>query len=160
MRWTMLSKRRAPCSLVVSLVAVLAALSAQGATPRWSDEPVSLQVQDESLRDFLQDFASLAGVRVLMSDAVQGRISGRFDDKPDVVFNKIVKAYGLLTYYDGTVIHISKASEIQSKSIKVKPAYVDRVVEAHLEAQTVEDHLVVHAGVQVVDLEHDGSQVP
>lgn len=126
----MLNKRTAFYSLIVSLAMLLAALSVQAATPQWSDEPVSLQVQDESLRDFVQDFASLTGVRVLMSDAVQGRISGRFDDKPGVVFNKIVKAYALLTYYDGSVIHISMASEIQSKSIKVKPAYVERVVEA------------------------------
>lgn len=125
-------------SIVVLSTAVLAAMPSRAATPQWSDKPVSLQVQDESLRDFLHDFASLSGVRVLLSDAVKGSISGRFDNTPDVVFQKIVTAYGLLTYFDGSVIHVSMAHEIQSKSINLKPAHVERVVEALVKRDLVD----------------------
>lgn len=139
MRLTMcINRRLLACQLLVVSAIVFGTINSHAATPRWTNEPVSLQVQDESLRDFLQDLANLADVRILLSDAVQGQISGRFDDKPGAVFDKVAKAYGLLTYYDGSVIHISMAREIQSKSIKVKPVYVERVIETLVKRNLVD----------------------
>lgn len=132
------SEKHRFCCFIMAFAIIWIAIPATAATPQWNNEQVSMQVQDESLRDFLQDFANLAEVRILLSDAVKGRISGRFDDTPDAVFKKIVKAYGLLTYYDGSVIHVSMASEIQSKSINVQPAFVDRVVEALVKRDLVD----------------------
>ncbi|MGI9285963.1 MAG: type III secretion system outer membrane ring subunit SctC [Pseudomonadales bacterium] len=124
------------------LVAFLLILStiAHAGEPSWPQEPVSLQVQEQQLSDFLQDFFSAAGLRVLVSEGVKGRISGRFSDKPEKVFNNLVKAYGLLPYYDGAVFHISSAQEIQSKSIQVKPAQVDTVVQQLVAQDLVDDY--------------------
>lgn len=135
---TQINKRHRTIRGVIFLLVTVCASTVLAANPRWTSDRVSLQVQDESLRDFFQDFASLANVPILLSDAVEGEISGRFEDTPDRVFEKIVKAYGLLSYYDGTVIHVSMAKEIQSKSIKVKPAYVERVVETLVKRNLVD----------------------
>ena len=63
-----------------------------------------------------------------MSDSVEGRISGQFNAKPKKIFDDLVKAYGLLPYYDGRVVHIASASNIQSRSFTLPQAKVSKVV--------------------------------
>lgn len=115
-------------------------VAAHAGEPSWPQEPVSLQVQEQQLSDFLQDFFSASGLRVLVSEGVKGRISGQFSDKPEKIFTDLVKAYSLLPYYDGAVFHVSSVKEIQSKSIKVRPADVDRVVQQLVTQDLVDDY--------------------
>ena len=111
-------------------VCALGALVAQpvaAAEPRWPDEPVTLNAQEKPVADFLRDLFSAAGMRALPSDAVRGRISGRFSDPPQKIFEDVVKAYDLLPYYDGTVMHVSAAREMTSKTLRVGPDEMTRV---------------------------------
>jgi type III secretion protein C len=109
---------------------VLGAWRAEAAEPMWPDRPVTLQAQEQPLGDFLRDLLRAAGLRALPSDAVRGRISGRFSNPPEKIFNDVIKAYDLLPYFDGTVMHVSAGREMQSRSIRVQPADIDRVERA------------------------------
>jgi type III secretion protein C len=109
---------------------VLCVATARAAEPRWPDEKVALQAQEQPLGEFLRELLRSAGIQGLPSDAVNGRISGRFADSPEKIFNNVVKAYDLLPYYDGSVMHIASGKELQSKSIRVAPADMDRVARA------------------------------
>jgi type III secretion protein C len=104
----------------------LAARTAHAAEPQWSDHAITIQAQEQPLADFLRDLFSAAGLRAAPSDAVRGRISGRFSDSPEKIFNNVVKAYDLLPYYDGAVMHVSAASEIRSETVRARPAEIDR----------------------------------
>lgn len=120
--------RLAQVSFVI--LAVLCGTGLHAAEAPWPEEPVSLLVQDQPLPEFLHDLAALADVRLLPSDQVDGRISGRFEGMPKDIFGKVEKAYGLLSYYDGTALHVSVAAELQSRSLQVKPITMERVLEA------------------------------
>jgi type III secretion protein C len=136
------SRNRAPSGLgpllrvlvhVLALIVVvwsLVAPRAESAEPKWPEEAVTLQAQQKPLADFLRDLFNAAGMRALPSDAVQGRISGRFSDPPRKIFDDIVKAYDLLPYYDGTVMHVSAAREMTSKTLRVAPDDMTRVSRA------------------------------
>jgi len=115
-------------AVVLCAAAGLFTQSVQAAEPDWPSRTLTMQAQEQPLSEFLRDLFNAMEMRVLPSEAVNGRISGRFVDKPGKIFNDIVKAYGLLPYYDGTVMHVSVASEIQSKSIRAQPAEIDRIV--------------------------------
>jgi type III secretion protein C len=110
----------------------------EAAEPHWPSRTLTLQAQEQPLGDFLRDLFNAADMRVLPSESVSGRISGRFADKPEKIFTDIVKAYGLLPYYDGTVMHISTAGEIQSKSIHAQPAEIDGIVRKLVESGLVD----------------------
>ncbi len=115
---------------VLALIIVvwsLVASRAEAAEPKWPEDPVTLQAQQKPLAEFLRDLFSAAGMRALPSDAVQGRISGRFSDPPRKIFDDIVKAYDLLPYYDGTVMHVSAAREMTSRTLRVAPGEMTRV---------------------------------
>jgi type III secretion protein C len=118
---------RASLLTAVLLAAVtLFACTAQAAEPEWPERALTLQAQEQPLADFLRDLFSAAGLRAAPSDAVRGRISGRFSDSPQKIFNNVVRAYDLLPYYDGAVMHVSAASEIRSETVRARPAEIDR----------------------------------
>lgn len=118
--------------LLIQLLAICAAsllrpLSAAAAEPSWPDRPLTLEAQDEPLPEFLRELFRSAGLRAQPSAGLSGRISGRFDDAPERIFANVVKAYDLVAYYDGTIMHVASVDEIQSKSIRARSADIDRI---------------------------------
>ena len=121
------SPRRTLLVLLLSGAAgILNSQRATAAEPDWPERSVTLHAQEQSLDDFLRQLLQAAGMRALPSDGVQGRISGRFADSPQRIFEDVVEAYDLLPYYDGAVMHVAAGAELQSRSLRVRPADVDR----------------------------------
>jgi type III secretion protein C len=88
---------------------------------------LTLEAQDQPLSEFLRELFRSAGVRGEPSDKLSGRISGRFEDSPEHIFADVVKAYDLVPYYDGTVMHVANIEQIESKSIRVRPDEIERI---------------------------------
>lgn len=101
--------------------------SAMAAGPTWPERSLELEAQDQPLADFLRELFRSAGLSAQPSNSLSGRISGHFDDSPERIFADVVKAYDLVPYYDGTVMHVANASEVQSKSIRTRPQEIERV---------------------------------
>ena len=120
--------------LLLSTVCV----AAMAAEPRWPEQPLTMQVQEQPLQQFLKDFFAANDMTVLVNASVSGRISGRFADAPEKIFDDVVKAYALLPYFDGTVFHISPASSIQSRSFELTSAQLDKVLRS-LVSQSLSD---------------------
>ena len=83
-------------------------------------------------------------MKVLVSDSVSGRISGKFDDLPEKIFQDVVKAYGLLPYYDGAVFHISAASNVQSRSFELSSRQLDEVLKSLITQGLSDQYQSVH----------------
>jgi type III secretion protein C len=124
------TRASALCAALCGAACMLSAWQAGAAEPQWPDRPVTLQAQDQPIADFLGELLRSAGMRALPSDAVTGRISGRFSDPPEKIFNDVVKAYDLLPYFDGAAMHVSAGREMQSRTIRVPPAEMERVARA------------------------------
>jgi type III secretion protein C len=105
----------------------IAATSAFGAEPAWPAKDIKLQAQEQPLDEFLRELFRSAGLRALPNATVDGRISGRFEAPPAKIFDQVVRAYDLLPYYDGTVMHVSAGRDIRSKTVRVQPADVEQV---------------------------------
>lgn len=104
--------------------------SVLAAEPKWPQEKLNIQVQEQPLKKFLSDFFAAIEMKVLVSESVSGRISGKFDDLPEKLFEDVVKAYGLLPYYDGAVTHISLATDVQSRVFELSSAQLDQVLKS------------------------------
>lgn len=111
-------------------VPMLLATAAHAGEPDWPERKITLQVQEQPLPDFLRELFRAAGLRALPSDALAGRVSGRFADRPEKIFSDVVKAYDLIPYYDGNVMHVAPARDMQSKSLRVPVGEIDRLQQA------------------------------
>lgn len=113
--------------VLICAASLLRSPAPKAAEPSWPDRPLTLEAQDEPLGEFLRELLSSAGLRAQPSAGLSGRISGRFDDSPKQIFADIVKAYDLVPYYDGTVMHVANVKEIQSKSIPTRSGDMEKI---------------------------------
>jgi len=76
------------------------------------DTPYAYTVIDQDLRSALREFGANLGLRLTMTDAVQGRIRGRLPPlAPRAFLDRVATLYGLDWYYDGYAIAVSAQSE-------------------------------------------------
>ncbi len=98
--------------------AALAAGPALAAEPAWPSAPYDYIVVDQDLRTVLLQFGANIGVRVALSDGVQGRVHGRLPTLPPRDFlSHVAQAYGLDWFFDGVTLSISAANEAETRFV-------------------------------------------
>ncbi|MDT7837975.1 type III secretion system outer membrane ring subunit SctC [Aquabacterium sp. OR-4] len=94
--------------------------------------PLRLEARDQPLDQFLQGLFSGTDIAVVTT-GVQGQVNGRFDGTPTRLLRDLSRAYNLLSYYDGGVLHIAPAADTQTRSFLLAPtaaAQVQRAAQA------------------------------
>ena len=129
--------------LAVSLFACDGALAA--AVPIASDAPLSLTAREQPIQAFLQDFFGRLDLPVDVSPNVHGQVSGSFNAPPQKILRDISRSFGLLTYYDGVVVHVYAASEIATRALTTTPTLSERVRRSVQEARLVDIHNTLRA---------------
>ena len=89
---------------------LLAAAAAHAAPiPIDSQAPLSLTAREQPIQAFLQDFFGRLDLPVDVSPNVHGQVSGSFNAPPQKILRDISRSFGLLTYYDGVVVHVYRS---------------------------------------------------
>jgi type III secretion protein C len=120
--------------LLVALCVLMVAtfcLNANAANLRFSETPIPIKSSDSyEVRDLLKDLLSREGMVAVISDSVKGKFtqSGRF--KPKDLFERVMREYSLLPYFDGSVVYIYRSEEAASRSFPVNPQLTGRIVSA------------------------------
>ena len=115
------------CGISV-LAGILMAGAAWAAEPAWPTAPYTYVVVDQDLRSVLQQFGANLGLRVVLSDAVQGHVHGRLPELPPrQLLDHLAQTYGLDWYYDGLVLSISATSEATTKFLPLQGLSADSV---------------------------------
>jgi type II secretory pathway component GspD/PulD (secretin) len=112
-------------SLTLAVTGLLAAAApgwlsgqAQAAEPKWPAGAYKYVVIDQDIRDVLTEFGRNMNIPVKISDQVKGRIHGPLDITTAEQFLKnICASLGLVWYFDGSVMHVNVASEIETAFI-------------------------------------------
>jgi type II secretory pathway component GspD/PulD (secretin) len=118
--------KRGGCNLTVVGAGLLAALAwtcgqAFAAEPSWPAGSYKYVVIDQDVRDVLTEFGQNINIPVKISDQVKGRIRGPLDVATAERFLKTICAsHGLVWYFDGSVMHINVASEIETAFIDLR----------------------------------------
>ncbi|MEW6343408.1 MAG: hypothetical protein AB1704_22335 [Pseudomonadota bacterium] len=95
------------------------------ARPDWGVQRYRLSTSGASVADVLRDLSSATGVPIAAGPHVAGSVEGRFDLAPQRFLEVLTNAYGLLWYYDGTVLHVDSTSDARSLTLRLnyaKPA--------------------------------------
>ncbi len=88
------------------------------AEPAWHYEKYAHYSRGEPLSELLQDFSSSIGVPVVVSKKVTAKVNGNFAQVGAKKFlNKLSQIYNFVWFYDGNVIFVSHADEVQTKIV-------------------------------------------
>ena len=105
----------ASCAAAIAL----AFIPAQAAEPPFGDKKVSLSARDQPATDFLNQFFAASGLRVAVAGTVTGKINGRFSGHPADIWRQVSSAFNLIAYYDGAVVTVYNANDVQSRTMTV-----------------------------------------
>lgn len=126
---------------------LLAAAPARADVPGWPSAPYRYAVVDQDLRVVLQEFGRNLGLRVALSDAVQGRVRGRLPELPPEQFlDHLARAFGLDWYFDGSVLSVSASSEAQTRFVKLRGLSVAALRDGLRRAGLLDARFALRAG--------------
>ena len=104
-----------------------------------SSQPYAYTVIDQDVRSALHEFGANLGLRITLSDAVQGRIRGRLPAlAPRDFLDRLSAMFGLDWYYDGYVIAVTAQSESKTQLISA-PGLGFRKLKTSLDALGISD---------------------
>lgn len=109
-------------------MALFATLAAQAAPMPNAARPVSITAREQPIAAFLQDLFAAVDVPASISASLGGAVNGTFVGPADKVLRDVSRVYNLITYYDGSVMHVVPASDLVRRSYTVPLAASDRLL--------------------------------
>lgn len=110
-------RRMLRLSCALALACATPALHA--AEPPFGDRKVNISARDQPAADFLNQFFAASGLRVAVNGTVSGKINGRFSGMPADIWRQVASAFNLIAYYDGSVVTVYSANDVQSRTMSV-----------------------------------------
>ena len=105
--------------LVVCLL--LLTKAAWAAPLTWSQQAYSHFSDQEPLVDLLQTLASTQKVPVVLSPQIKDVVSLHYKQQlPEVIFDNLIKTYGLIWFFDGETLYVYKENEAQRGSVSLE----------------------------------------
>jgi len=81
--------------------------------PRWTGEPISLDLKDVDLVDVCLSFSKIAKANVVIDPGVRGSVTVRLTDVPwDQALDLILRMNGLAMTRDGRILRIGKPASL------------------------------------------------
>ena len=126
-------------SVLTLLVSFSTSLSA--AQLPWSNKVYSHFSDQEPLSSLLATLAASQNTQIVVSKKIKDVVSVYFKEKTaKKIFDELVKAHGLIWYYDGGVLYISKKEEIQTGSIHLKFQTTKEFAQSLRQLGVLDDH--------------------
>lgn len=118
------------------------------AEPNWPTAPYEYVVVDQDLRTVLTQFGANTGLRIALSEAVQGRVHGRTPAAPARdILNGLAQSFGFDWYYDGAVIWVSAASEAETHILPLQGVSFARLRSGLTAADLLDRRFQLKAGI-------------
>lgn len=113
----------------VVVTAAMTATTARAATIHWKTGMLDYAADGKDIKDVLRDFGASQGIATKIAANVTGSVSGKFHLPPRRFLDTLAASFGFSWYYDGQVLDIVSASDLQSTLIKLNAASTDTLQE-------------------------------
>jgi type III secretion protein C len=95
---------------------------AEAAPVHWKSGVVDYVADGKDIKDVLRDFGASEGIATRIEPNVTGTVSGKFNLPPRRFIDMLAASFGFVWYYDGEVLDIVPASDLQSTLVKLDTA--------------------------------------
>jgi len=119
MNW---ARRLGTVALAAALAFGATAPVAEAAAVRWKSSIVDYEAQGKDIKDVLRDFGASQSIPTRIAADVSGTVSGKFHLPPRRFLDTLAASFGFVWYYDGEVLDITTAAELQSTLVKLDSA--------------------------------------
>ncbi len=109
-------------------VALGASLAAQAAPMPNASRQVSITAREQPVTAFLQDLFAAVDVPAAISPNLGGAVNGTFTGPAEKVLRDVSRVYNLISYYDGSVMHVVPASDLVRRTFTASSATSERLL--------------------------------
>ncbi|KVX21620.1 secretin [Burkholderia ubonensis] len=113
---------KAKIPVLLSLLCSLASLSVDAAPIRWRSTEIQYAAEGKDVKDVLRDLAASQNIAANVAPGVGGAVSGKMKMSPQRFLDTLAASFGFVWYYDGTVLHVTPASDMKSTLVKLDRA--------------------------------------
>ncbi|TXK23284.1 EscC/YscC/HrcC family type III secretion system outer membrane ring protein [Ottowia sp. GY511] len=110
------------------LGAALVAGAAHAAPMPIEGRQVDMTAREQPIAAFLQDFFATLDVPVSVSGEAKGAVNGVFRGPADKVLANILRSFGLMAYYDGSVVHVYTPGETTTRTFAMRQGNAPAVI--------------------------------
>jgi len=124
------------------------ATSVQAAKVPFSQDEVIYDLADEPLANFLEGFFASQGMPLRLSPGVvqdPARLNGPRNGTPAQIYASIARSNQLISYYDGSIVFVYKASERLTRYLSLPPTSIRPFMRTFNELRLGDDANVVDA---------------
>jgi type III secretion protein C len=114
----------------VFIVAALSASAAQAMPIPFGQRQAELTAREQPIAGFVQDLFSRLDIPVQVSPNVRGNVNGSFSGPAERTWRSIARAFNLVEYYDGAVLHVYSPADVGTRTLPLAPATAQRVAGA------------------------------
>lgn len=108
------------------VLAVCLGGTAHAAPIPFGDREVSITAREQPIAGFLQDLFGRLDIPVSVSPNVKGAVNGSFSGPAERTWRSIVRAFNLVEYYDGNVLHVYSPMDMATRTLPVTPTVATR----------------------------------
>ncbi|MFC0694268.1 type III secretion system outer membrane ring subunit SctC [Paraburkholderia humisilvae] len=119
MNWTARLNAIAVCAML-ALGSTTRAV--QAAPVHWKSPGVDYAAGGKDINDVLRELGASEGIAIHIDAGVNGKVSGKFHLPPQRFLDLLASSFGFVWYYDGEVLDIVPASDMQSTLVKLDMA--------------------------------------
>ena len=112
----------------LAALALGAALAVQAAPMPNALRQVSITAREQPIGAFLQDLFAAVDVPASISPNLTGAVNGAFTGPADKVLRDVSRVYNLVSYYDGSVMHVVPAGDVVRRTFATAPAASERLL--------------------------------
>jgi type III secretion protein C len=120
-------------AVVLRCVVILAAVSggaAQAMPIPFGQRQAELTAREQPIAGFVQDLFGRLDIPVQVSPNVRGNVNGSFSGPAERTWRSIARAFNLVEYYDGAVLHVYSPADVGTRTLPLSPATAQRVAGA------------------------------
>jgi type III secretion protein C len=112
------------------IVAALSGGAAQAMPIPFGDRQAELTAREQPIAGFVQDLFGRLDIPVQVSPNVRGNVNGSFSGPAERTWRSIARAFNLVEYYDGAVLHVYSPADVGTRTLPLSPATAQRVAGA------------------------------
>jgi type IV pilus secretin PilQ/predicted competence protein len=126
------SKPQAPAPAVSSPL-----VASGGTSSKYSGEPISLDLKEADIRDFMRLIGNISGLNVVLDPDVKGALTIFLNDVPwDQALDVVLKNNGLGKQLEGNVLRIASNATLESEEQQRKRLADARILAAEVQTET------------------------
>ncbi len=123
------------------LLAFALSVTANAATMKWSNVPLTIKVKDAALSTVIELVMNHNGVPVVVSDSLKGTVSLSVTRQTKLLFDELIALYNLDWSYDGGVVSVIPARERVTKLFDTNGMSVETINRALTDLQIADPRI-------------------